>query len=199
MATFAPRAELIPSSPMTTKVFAMFNHTPHKAPLESSFRRHLSLWVVGLALALGLCQFGFAQSTGEVAVGKALPALNVKDQHDKPWAIAPSTRLVIFAAGRKASNLVQTVLQALPNDPLTPRAAVYLADMSKMPGFITRTFALPTLKSLPYAVGVSLDETTLANWPRQPDAVTLIELDLGVVKRISHATTETDLRAELTR
>jgi hypothetical protein len=150
-------------------------------------------------LAAGAVGLSIAQNASAVLVGQRLPELALKDQHNKPWQISPNTRLVMFAASRKASNLTQDLLQALPKDQLTRRGAVYLADMSKMPGFITRTFALPTLQKLPYAIGVSLDEATLATWPRQPDAVTLIELDQGVVKRISYATAEAPLRAELER
>jgi len=157
-----------------------------------------ALWVLSvLVLAFGLTALAFAQAATPVAVGQALPELKLKDQHDKPWTVAPSTRLLMFAAGRKASSLVQVVLQDLPKDQLTRRQAVYLADMSKMPGFITRTFALPSLKEMPYAIGVSLDEATLANWPRQPDAVTLIELEQGVVVRISYTAVEAELRAAL--
>jgi hypothetical protein len=58
---------------------------------------------------------------------------------------------------------------------------------------------LPALKEMPYAIGVSLDEATLANWPRQPDAVTLIELEQGVVKRISYTAVEAELRTALER
>lgn len=140
-----------------------------------------------------------AQAAAAVAVGQPLPALALKDQHDKQWQITPGTRLVIFAAGRKASNLVQSVLQALPKDQLTRKNAMYLADMSKMPGFVTRTFALPALREMPYLIGVSLDEAALATWPRQTDAVTLIELEQSVVKRISYAASEPDLRAALDR
>lgn len=152
-----------------------------------------------LAAVLGWPVAARAQAAAAVAVGQPLPALALKDQHDKPWQITPGTRLVIFAAGRKASTLVQSVLQALPKDQLTRKNALYLADMSKMPGFVTRTFALPALREMPYLIGVSLDEAVLAPWPRQTDAVTLIELEQNMVKRISYAATEPDLRAALER
>ena len=152
-----------------------------------------------LATGAGLLDLAHAQNASAVLVGQRLPELTLKDQHNKPWQIVPSTRLLMFAASRKASNLTQDVLQALSKDQMTRRGAVYLADMSKMPGFITRTFALPTLEKLPYAIGVSLEEATLATWPRQPDAVTLIELDQGLVKRISYATAEAPIRAALER
>ncbi|MCB8746451.1 hypothetical protein LHU53_05980 [Rhodoferax sp. U2-2l] len=157
------------------------------------------LWALVLLLVLGLPALALAQAAAPVALGQPLPTLNLKDQHDKPWHIAPGTRLVLFAAGRQASNLVQAVLEALPKDQLTQKNAVYLADMSKMPGFITRTFALPVLRDMSYPIGVSMDDTTLAGWPRQPDAVTLIELDQGLLKSIRFVTTEADLRAALAR
>ena len=158
-----------------------------------------TLFALALALAFGLPANASAEAAKSVAVGQTLPALSLKDQFDKPWQITPGTRLVMFAAGRKASTLAQVVLQSLPKDQLTRRQAVYLADMSKMPGFITRTFALPALKEMPYAIGVSLDEATLANWPRQPDAVTLIELEQGLVKRINYTAVEAELRTALER
>ncbi len=134
---------------------------------------------------------------GSVEPGQPLPALSLKNQHDQDWRIAPDTRLVLFAAGRKASNLLQTVLAPQPKGFLAGRHAVYLADMSKMPGFITRTFALPSLRELNFDVGVSLDEKTLAGWPRQDDAVTLIRLDQGRVVSHEYATTEAQLKAAL--
>jgi len=175
--------------------------TSRPAADRRSFVQHASAMALGLALATSVTLPAVAQVSAAtaVAVGQPLPNLNLKDQHDKPWQIAPSTRLVMFAAGRKASNLSQAVLQALPKDQLTRKNAVYLADMSKMPAFITRTFALPTLREFPYVMGVSLDEATLAAWPRQPDAVTLIELDQSLVKSIRFVTTEADLRAALER
>jgi hypothetical protein len=134
---------------------------------------------------------------GPVEVGQRLPALTLKDQHDKAWQVEADTRLVLFAAGRKASNLALAVLGAQPRDFLPQRHAVYLADMSRMPGFVTRTFALPSLREQPFRVGVSLDERVLADWPAQPDAVLLIDLEQGKVSRIRSAGTEGELRVAL--
>ena len=140
-----------------------------------------------------------AAASAAPTVGQPLPALALKDQHDQPWSLKADTRLVLFASGRKASNLVQAVLDKEPKDFLAQRHTVYLADMSKMPGFATRMFALPSLREMPFTVGVSLQEATLAAWPRQPDSVTLIGLANGVVQGVTYATSEADLRAALTR
>lgn len=149
-----------------------------------------------LALGLSLACVWPAGATS-VQAGQPLPGLELKDQHDQAWRIAPDTRLVLFAAGRKASNLVLGVLAPQPKGFLAGRHVVYLADMSKMPGFITRTFALPSLREQNFEVGVSMDEKTLADWPRQDDAVTLIRLDQGRVVSHEYLSTEAQLKAAL--
>lgn len=134
---------------------------------------------------------------GPVEPGRHLPALHLKDQHDREWYVHADTRLLIFAAGRKASNLVLAVLGPQPRGFLAGRHAVYLADMSGMPGFVTRSFALPALRDQNFEVGVVLDEQTLAGWPRQDGAVTLIRLDQGRVVSHEYASTEAQLKAAL--
>jgi hypothetical protein len=66
-----------------------------------------------------------------------------------------------------------------------------------MPGFVTRTFALPALREQPFVVGVNLDDKLLADWPRQDDAITLIRLDAGRVTRIEFVRTAPELKAAL--
>ncbi len=149
-----------------------------------------------LALAL-LLAFPLASLAAPVEPGHFLPRLTLKNQHDQEWQIPADTRTVLFAAGRKASNLMLSVLGTQPKGFLAARNAVYLADMSKMPGFITRTFALPSLREQPFEVGVSLDEQQLADWPRQDDAVTLIGLDGGRVTHFEYVKTDAQLRSAL--
>jgi hypothetical protein len=145
-----------------------------------------------LALAGPLCALA-----GPIEPGRPLPALRLKNQHDQDWQVPADTRLVVFAAGRKASNLALAVLGAQHKGFLESRHAVYLADMSRMPGLITRTFALPALREQPFEVGVSLDETLLAGWPRQDDAVPLIGLEVGRVTHFQYVSNETQLRTAL--
>lgn len=157
---------------------------------------NLSKPLLALGLSLTLAWPLLVQAD-PVQTGQPLPSLQLKDQHDQAWRIAPDTQLVLFAAGRKASNLAMAVLAPQPKGFLAERHAVYLADMSKMPGFITRTFALPSLRDQKFEVGVSLDEKTLADWPRKDDAVTLIRLDGGRVVSHEYVTTEAQLKTAL--
>lgn len=157
--------------------------------LTHSLKRLSVAWA--MALACGLA------GAAPVQPGQPLPHLELKNQHDQAWQVTPQTRLVIFAAGRKASNLVMEVLAPQPAGFLGSRHAVYLADMSRMPGFVTRTFALPALREQKFEVGVSLDEKTLSDWPREDDAVTLIRLENGRVVSHEYIRTDAQLKAAL--
>ncbi len=132
-----------------------------------------------------------------VVLEQPLPTLALQDQHTQPWGVKADTRLVVFAAGRKPSNVVMEVLGAQAKGFLESRQAVYVADMSRMPGFVTRTFALPALRDQPFAVGVNLDDKQLADWPRQEDAITLIRLEGGRVNSISYVRTAAELKSAL--
>jgi hypothetical protein len=148
---------------------------------------YLSLWFLGIGAA----------HASAVVLQQPLPPLPLQDQHAKAWSIRADTRLVIFAAGRTPSNLVMEVLGEQPKGFLDSRHAVYVADMSRMPGIIARTFALPALREQPFAVGVALEEKLLSQWPRQEDAITLIHLEAGKVARIDYARSAVELKAAL--
>lgn len=157
--------------------------------LTRNLKRLSVAWAMALTSALA--------GAAPVQPGQPLPPLQLKNQHDQSWQVSSQTRLVIFAAGRKASNLVMEVLAPQPAGFLSARQAVYLADMSRMPGFVTRTFALPALREQKFEVGVSLEEQTLSGWPREDDAVTLIRLEGGRVVSHEYIRTEAQLKAVL--
>jgi hypothetical protein len=130
-------------------------------------------------------------------LGQPLPEFTLKDQFEQPWGVETGTKLMLFSASRKASDLIQAVLGNQSKGFLASRQAVYLADMSRMPGFVTRTFALPVLRQMPFSVGVVLDEQLLADWPRQADSVTVITLQNLRVSSVGFAANEADLRTVL--
>lgn len=145
-----------------------------------------------------LCSVSMAWAAPDnFAVGEPLPSLTVQNQHQKSWGWNDTTRLVILAKGRAPSNWVMDVVGPKGQGFLASRQAVYLADMSKMPGFITRSFALPALREQPFEVGVVLDEKSLGTWPQQAEALTLIHLERGLVLRHEFVTDAAGLRRAL--
>lgn len=154
--------------------------------LLPSFR---ALWVVA-ALA-----FGGGAVAAPLVVGAGFPAVNLEDQHGKPLAVPPGARLVLFAADKAASDLATELLAAQPAGTLDRLQAVYLADISAMPALVTRMFALPTLRALPFRVGLAREAAVLADLPRQRGAVSVIRLADGRVERIDFAADGVQLKS----
>lgn len=129
--------------------------------------------------------------------GDALPTVNLKDQHDKPLAIGKDTRLIFFAAEMAGSKMMTSILEALPPTTLQDRKAVYVADISTMPGPISIMVAVPKMKSRPYAVGVVRFERDAIDFPRKRGAVTVMKLDNGKISAVEFAQEPQQIAAHL--
>ena len=134
-----------------------------------------------------------------VEIGQPLPELKLLDQREAPWELQAQTRLLLFAPGRKAGEIVQSVLAEQPSEWLATRQVMYVADLSRMPAMITRMFALPALRAEPFSVGVVLDEKLVSDWPRRADTVTLLRLHEGSVTAVDYASSAEELRAAIDR
>lgn len=136
-----------------------------------------------ILITLAISPLSNAQ-TSTIQLGSAIPSMALLDQYEKPWSIPADTRLVLFSGSRDANAIAQGILSQKPADYLKSTNAVYLSDMSKMPGFITRNFALPSMRDLPYSLGVALNANETINFPREDGALTAIFLDNGKVTSI---------------
>ena len=141
---------------------------------------------IGLALTLTvICSATWAQ-VPLLKAGDPTPKITINDQHDKPWSIPADTKLVLFSGSRNANTIVQSILSQKGADYLSSKKTVYFSDLSKMPGLITKTFALPSMRDLPYSVGIILNSEDSKGWPREEDAVTAILLSQGKIAKIEY-------------
>ena len=127
-------------------------------------------------------------AAAELQPGATLPAIKLKDQHDKPVAIARDTKLVFFSAEMDGSRLMTKALAALPPTILKDRNAIYIADISDMPGIVSIIFAVPKMQREPYPVALIREAKEGASLPRKPGAVTVLTIDAGRVSGIDFAT-----------
>lgn len=155
------------------------------------FRSIRALFVLGALL------FATAAAAAPLAPGAAFPLLKLEDQHGKVLAVPAGTRVVLFAADKAASDLANALLAAQPDGVLDRLQAVYLADISAMPALVTRMFALPALRALPFRVGLARDGSLLADVPRQRGAVSVIRLAEGRVDQIEFASNDAQLGSAL--
>ena len=136
----------------------------------------------------------FAAISAPLVTGASVPALVLEDQHGKKVSIEAGTRIVLFAADKAASDFVNETLAAQPAGVLDRLNAVYFADISAMPALITRMFALPALRELPFAVGLGREAGQLADLPRQKGAVTLLRMADGKLVSVEYARDAGQLR-----
>lgn len=116
-------------------------------------------------------------SASELQVGAALPALLLKDQHDRPQLIGEHTRFLIFTADKDSSNLADVILDGQTDATLDAAGIRYVADISRMPGLVTSMFALPKLRKYGYPVLLGRDAEDTGALPRQPGKITILEVD----------------------
>jgi predicted transcriptional regulator len=155
--------------------------------------RHL-LVITMTAVAL----MAHAQNT-QLQPNDTIPGMNLRDQHDDAWTIPADSKLVLFSANRDANALIQAILVTKPSDYLQTKKVVYFSDISKMPGFITRTFALPSMRELPYRLGVVMDAKESAAWPRRDGEITAVYLENQRITRIEFISKSTTLAELLER
>lgn len=132
-----------------------------------------------------------------LAAGSAMPTLSLNDQHDRPASVGTQTRWVVFAAEKPVSDMVSAVLAAEPAGVAERLRLVVVADISGMPALVTRMFALPKLRELPFPIALVRDAgqlTQVSDIPREKGAATVLRLDNGRVAQVATVRVAEDLR-----
>lgn len=145
-----------------------------------------------LLVVFGVSNPGFALAD-ELAVGDLFPAIPLADQHGEPVSVPGPSRLLLMAFDKQASDLVYAVLEDRSADYLDQQAAQFVADISAMPGLVTRMFALPKMRRRPYPIVLAEDAALLAFVPRQTAQVTVVRLQGGRVAEIDFAASDSGL------
>lgn len=118
------------------------------------------------------------------AIGAKLSPFTLTDQFDQKHSVDDSTKLIMFSKDMDGNGVLKEALTGKQADYLANRKAVYVNDISGMPGFITFLFAKPKMRD--YAYPMLLDDMPEAtkNFPAQEEYATLIQLDDLTIKSI---------------
>lgn len=149
-----------------------------------------------MALLLSAALAGAALAE-PLAPGATMPALTLADQHDQAGSIDRDTRLVLFTSDMDASDHAKEALADEGAARLAAAHAVWVANISRMPGIITRLFALPSLRKRPYRMLLDRDGKATADIPATSGKVTLIHLDDLRIERIDYADSAAGVNAAL--
>ncbi len=130
---------------------------------------------VGLLLLAWLVS-GMAMA---VEPGERLAPWTLLDQFDQPYSLDANLKVLLVARDMEGAKLVKAALQGKPQDYLEQRHALFLADISRMPGMIATLFAVPAMRDYSYRVLLDRESRVAPRYPGDTGAVLWLDLQGG--------------------
>jgi hypothetical protein len=140
---------------------------------------------------------GGPAAAGPYAEGARIPALSLPDQHGETRQIDANVRAILFARDMDGGGVLKEALAESGPSLLEGAGAVYVADVSRMPGLIRRFFALPSLRRRDYPILIDTDGSATERFPSSEGQATLMVLDSLRLVGVSHFGSAAELRAAL--
>lgn len=153
-----------------------------------------------LALALALAVAAPAAAGGPTLVPAQLAPFSLPDQHGETRAVDASVRLVVLSRDMDGGSVVREALAKQGGGAaafLAAHGAVYVADVSRMPGLVRSLIALPRMRSRPYPVLLDEDGKATAALPSEEGRATVLWLDALHPQRVDFAATPEALLEQL--
>ena len=122
-------------------------------------------------------------------VGSELPALSLQDQHGDSHTLDGSVRVVLFSRDMDAGKVIQQALSQDGQALLDAHSAVYVADVSRMPGLVRRLIAKPRMRKRPYLMWLDEEGDATADLPSEEGLPTLLLLEDRRILRIEYPAT----------
>jgi hypothetical protein len=111
------------------------------------------------------------------SVGTTIQPVRLTDQHDVPAEAGVSTRLLLVSHDMDGGALVREALDRFDQATLDAHGVAYVADVSRMPGFVTSLVAIPRMRKRPYRILVDRDGTATRDVPAAAGKATLVRLE----------------------
>jgi hypothetical protein len=102
-----------------------------------------------------------------------LKSVSFEDQWEQVHSIAEDTQWVIFSSHKDGGKWVKEIFNELKVTNLDDYKIVYVADISAMPGFITKLFAIPKMQDFPFEIYLDMEGDATVNWPRNQEQVSV--------------------------
>jgi hypothetical protein len=145
--------------------------------------------------SLVLCLVAVAAFAEPLGVGSTLARRSLEDQHGKRAEIDEHVRVLVVTRDMEAGDLVKKALAEVEQKTLDERGVVYVADISRMPGLVSRLFAVPRLRERPYRVLLDRDGSLARELPYVEGKPAVVSLDALRITAVAHPATVDDVRA----
>ncbi|WGY47116.1 hypothetical protein [Vibrio sp. ABG19] len=131
-----------------------------------------------LALTLSLPLTGCATSeVPPLAIGDKVNLAGLQDQNENTFTHQNKMQALLFVDGMAGKDLIQNALNTIDTQCMDEGKLVYLADISAMPGLISKFIAVPKMRDYGYPVWLDRDGAASSALPVREDQVTLLSID----------------------
>lgn len=121
-----------------------------------------------------------------ISYAETVRQINLKDQWDIALPLTLETQWIIYSHHKTGGEWVHNVLTKLDLAPLKQYKLLYVADISAMPGIISRMFALPKMRDYVFRVALAEDAEGLEGWPKKENRITVMQLQSFNVKQVHY-------------
>jgi hypothetical protein len=108
------------------------------------------------------------------------------NQYGNSFEADGTTGQLLLVRGMTASKLLQQAISAIDTGCLKDGSLIYVADISGMPGFVSKMFAIPKIKKYGYPVWLDISGEITAALPAQEDQVSLMTYKQGVIENAAY-------------
>lgn len=121
----------------------------------------------------------FAKPLG---VGESVSSIIIKDQFEKEHKLGNHSRFILFAGDKKMGDMLSEYLLEHSTF-LSKYSAIYMADISNMPSFISKLVAIPKMRSYPFDI-LLLDEQNKNYFTKKDGKIVVYVLDKATIVKI---------------
>lgn len=143
-----------------------------------TMQRTLTLLALTLLLPLTGCATSEVQP---LAIGDKVNLDGLQDQNENTFTHQNNMQALLFVDGMAGKDLIQNALNTIDTQCMDEGKLVYLADISAMPGLISKFIAVPKMRDYAYPVWLDREGAASAGLLTREDQVTLLNIDKQII------------------
>ncbi|BBP43363.1 hypothetical protein [Thiosulfativibrio zosterae] len=130
-----------------------------------------------------------------IADALQLKPQSFETQFDQTLSLDAQTQWVIFSTTKDGGNWVKETFAKLEFNEATldSKHLLYVADIHKMPSFISKMFAIPKMRDYGFPIALDKEGEGTQDWPTQENAVNVYQLNQLEVVKTLHFANQADL------
>jgi len=122
----------------------------------------------------------------------AIPNFSLTDQFEKIHTVNENIKTIIVSFEKSTGAFINNFLAQKEADFLEKHDAVFIANISGMPSFITNMFALPKMKKYKHTILLIYDDDD-ERFIQKDDFSTVYKMENGKVKEVFYVQTQEEL------